>query len=86
MGIWSERRLSEEVRLTLSYRWFRRLDLNGSVPDHSTLSNNRHGRFRDSDRLRKLFQTTVERCMAEGLVGAEGPSTGSGHHSRSIPA
>jgi hypothetical protein len=44
----------------------------GEVPDHSTFSKNRHGRFRDSDLLRKLFETTVGRCMAEGLVGGDG--------------
>jgi transposase len=72
MGIRSERRLCEEVHLNLAYRWFCRLGLDGCVPDHSTFSKNRHGRFRDSDLLRKLFETTVERCMAEGLVGGEG--------------
>ena len=72
MGIRSERRLCEEVHLNLAYRWFCRLDLDGAVPDHSTFSKNRHGRFRDSDLLRRLFEMTVERCMAEGLVGGEG--------------
>ena len=42
------------------------------MPDHSTFSKNRHGRFRDSDLLRKVFETTVQRCLAEGLVGGEG--------------
>jgi hypothetical protein len=42
------------------------------VPDHSTFSKNRHGRFRDSDLLRGVFEATVHRCMAEGLVGGEG--------------
>ncbi|NII60103.1 transposase [Sphingomonas aerolata] len=72
MGIRSERRLCDEVHLNLAYRWFCRLGLEGDVPDHSTFSKNRHGRFRDSDLLRRLFETTVERCMAEGLVGGEG--------------
>lgn len=72
MGIRSERRLCEEVHLNLAYRWFCRLGLEGAVPDHSTFSKNRHGRFRDSDLLRQLFEMTVERCMAEGLVGGEG--------------
>src|SRR5579864_7070057 len=71
-GIRSERRLCEEVHLNLGYRWFCRLGLDGVVPDHSTFSKNRHGRFRDSDLLRRLFETTVERCLAEGLVGGEG--------------
>ncbi|MES3029407.1 MAG: IS1182 family transposase [Pseudomonadota bacterium] len=71
-GIRSERRLCEEVHLNLAYRWFCRLGLDGDVPDHSTFSKNRHGRFRDSDLLRHLFETVVERCMSEGLVGGEG--------------
>src|SRR5215813_5179961 len=67
-GIRSERRLCEEVHLNLAYRWFCRLGLDGEVPDHSTFSKNRHGRFRECDLLRKLFETVVQRCMAEGLV------------------
>lgn len=72
MGIRSERRLCEEVHLNLAYRWFCRLGLNGKVPDHSTFSRNRHGRFRDSDIFRRLFESIVARCLAEGLVGGEG--------------
>jgi transposase len=71
-GIRSERRLCEEVHLNLAYRWFCRLGLDGDVPDHSTFSKNRHGRFRESDLLRQLFETVVRRCIAEGLVGGEG--------------
>jgi len=72
MGIRSERRLCEEVHLNLAYRWFCRLGLDGKVPEHSTFSRNRHGRFRQSDILRHLFETVVERCLREGLVGGEG--------------
>jgi len=72
LGIRSERRLCEEVHLNLAYRWFCRLGLEGKVPDHSTFSRNRHGRFRQSDILRHLFETVVERCLREGLVGGEG--------------
>ena len=50
--------------MNLAYRWFCRLGLAGAVPDHSTFSKNRHGRFRDSDLLRKVFETTVRRCHA----------------------
>jgi len=70
-GIRSERRLCEEVHLNLAYRWFCRLDLTDPVPDHSTFSKNRHGRFRDSDLFRHLFESVVARCIAEGLVGGE---------------
>jgi len=71
-GIRSERRLCEEVHLNLAYRWFCRLGLDGRVPDHSTFSLNRNGRFRDSDILRLLFEMVVRRCMTEGLVGGDG--------------
>jgi transposase len=70
-GIRSERRLCEEVHLNLAYRWFCCLGLDGDVPDHSTFSKNRHGRFRESDLLRKLFETVVARCIKEGIVGGE---------------
>jgi len=71
-GIRSERRLCEEVNLNLAYRWFCRLGLEGQVPDHSTFSKNRHGRFRESDVFRHVFETVVDRCISEGLVGGEG--------------
>ena len=59
MGIRSERQTCDEVHLNLAYRRFCRLDLTDPVPDHSTFSKNRHGRFRHSDLLRKLFETAV---------------------------
>jgi len=68
----SERRLCKEVHLNLAYRWFCRLGLDADVPDHSTFSKNRHGRFRESDLMRRLFETVLRRCMDEGLVGGEG--------------
>ena len=71
-GIRSERRLCEEVHLNLAYRWFCRLGLEDQVPDHSTFSKNRHGRFRDSDTLRHVFESVLRRCMSEGLIGGEG--------------
>jgi transposase len=70
-GIRSERRLCEEVHLNLAYRWFCRLGLDGEVPDHSTFSKNRHGRFRESDLLRRVFETVLRRCIREDLVGGE---------------
>jgi len=71
-GIRSERRLCEEVHLNLAYRWFCRLGLEDPVPDHSSFSKNRHGRFRDSDTLRFVFERVLDRCLREGLVGGEG--------------
>ncbi len=71
-GIRFERRLCEEVALHLAYRWFCRLDLDDEVPDHSTFSVNRHGRFRHSDIFRQIFEAVVFACMNGGLVKGEG--------------
>jgi transposase len=71
-GIRSERRLCEEVHLNLAYRWFCRLGLEGSVPDHSTFSKNRYGRFQESGIYRTLFEDVVRQCQGAGLVGGEG--------------
>ncbi len=71
-SIRSERRLCEEVKVNLAYRWFCGLGLEDKVPDHSTFSVNRHGRFRESDILRKVFEEVVCGCMKAGLVGGEG--------------
>src|SRR6266849_387153 len=67
-GITSERRLLEEVRMHLAYRWFTRLDFEQEIPDHSTFSKNRHGRFRQAGVFREVFEEIVRRCLAAGLV------------------
>ncbi len=71
-SIRSDRRLCQTVALDLACRWFCGLGLEDRVPDHSTFSVNRHGRFRDSDILRKVFEKVVRECMAAGLVKGEG--------------
>jgi len=62
-GITSERRLLEEVRMHLAYRWFSRLGFEREIPDHSTFSKNRHGRFRQSGGFRKVLEEIVHRCL-----------------------
>ncbi len=72
LGIRSERQLCEEVRLNLAYRWFCRLSIEDAVPDHSTFSKNRHGRFREAEAFRFVFEDVLKRCIEAGLVGGEG--------------
>ena len=64
LGIRSERRLCEEVKLNLAYRWFCRLSIEDPVPDHTTFSKNRHGRLNsslvDSDRYRLACYWYIE--------------------------
>src|SRR2546428_9379013 len=67
-GITSERRLMEEVRMHLAYRWFTRLDFSQEIPGHSTFSKNRHGRLRQSGVFREVFEEIVRRCLEVGLV------------------
>ena len=67
-GITSERRLLDEVRMHLAYRWFTRLSFDQEIPDHSTFSKNRHGRFGLSGIFRKVFEKIVQRCLEAGLV------------------
>jgi transposase len=71
-GIRSERKLCQEVELHLAYRWFCKLDLDDKIPHHSTFSENRLGRFRESDVLRHIFERVVWAAMAMGLVKGEG--------------
>jgi transposase len=71
-GIRFERRLCEGVELHLAYRWFCRLDLDETVPDHSTFSVNRHGHFCDGAILRHVFEAVVWACMDASLVKGEG--------------
>ena len=59
LGIRSERRLCEEVKLNMAYRWFCRLSIEDAVPDHSTFSKNRHGRFREAGTLRFVFEKVL---------------------------
>ena len=72
LGIRSDRLLCEEVKLNLAYRWFCKLSINDKVPDHSTFSKNRHGRFREAEAFRFVFEQVLKRCMDEGLIGGEG--------------
>jgi hypothetical protein len=71
-GLRSERKLTQEVELHLAYRWFCRRDLDDKVPHHSTFSENRLHRFRESDVFRHIFERVVATCMAAGLVKGEG--------------
>jgi transposase len=71
-SIRSERKLCEEVQFNLAYKWFCHLGLDDPVPDHSTFSKNRYGRFRESQIFRLVFEHVVSTCMKAGLVGGEG--------------
>ena len=88
-GITSERKLLEELRMHLAWRWFTGLGFEQEIPHHSTFSKNRHGRFQESNLFQELFERIVEQCMAAGLVEGEQMSVdgsfimaNASHHSR----
>lgn len=67
-GIDSERKLEEEVRLNIAYRWFLGLDLESPIPDHSTFSQNRRRRFKDNTTFQEIFDHVVRLCIEKGIV------------------
>src|ERR1700748_161535 len=88
-GITSERKLVEELRMHLAWRWFTGLGFDQEIPDHSTFSKNRHGRFQESNLFQELFERIVEQCLQAGLVKGEQMSVdgsfimaNADHHSR----
>src|ERR1700761_8824739 len=68
----SERLLCREVQVNLAYRWFCKLGIEDTVPDHSVFSRARNERFREGEVFRRVFERIVEACIAAGLVGGEG--------------
>jgi len=67
-GITSERKLVEELRMHLAWRWFTGLGFDQEIPHHSTFSKNRHGRFQESRLFEELFGQIVLQCVEAGLV------------------
>lgn len=67
-GIESERRIEREIQVNVAYRWFLGIDLDETVPDHSTISQNRRRRFRGKNLFRRLFEDILSLCIEQGLV------------------
>jgi len=67
-SITSERKLVEELRMHLAWRWFTGLGFDQEIPHHSTFSKNRHGRFEESKLFEELFEQIVKQCVEVGLV------------------
>jgi transposase len=70
-GISSERKLLEELRMHLAWRWFTGLGFEQEIPHPSTFSKNRHGRFQESNLFQELLERMVEQCITAGLVEGE---------------
>jgi len=68
LGIPSERKLVMELQCNMALRWFVGLNLDQDAWDASTFSQNRRRRFDESGVLEQLFDDTIKRAMAAGLV------------------
>ena len=68
LGVPSERKLVMELQCNMALRWFVGLNLEQNAWDASTFSQNRRRRFDAAGVLEKLFDETVKRALAEGLV------------------
>ena len=68
-GIRSERRLVEEVKVNVAYRWFLGYDLTDKIPDASVIWQNRLRRFNGTDIPQQIFDNIVRQAMKYGLVG-----------------
>jgi len=78
-GVRSERRLEDEIRYNMAYRWFLGIGLSGSVPDHSTISRNRNERFAGTGIYQEIFDEIVLQAMEHKLIDGKTLYTDSTH-------
>ena len=67
-GIRSERRLVEEVKVNIAYRWFLDYKLADKIPDASVIWQNRRRRFKNTDIPQRIFDNIVWQAIDKGLV------------------
>jgi transposase len=69
LGIVHDRRLLREAQVNLAIRWFIGYGLHEALPDHSSLTRIRQ-RW-GPDRFRRIFQRTVQACLAAKIAKGE---------------
>ena len=69
LGIVHDRRLLREAQVNLAIRWFAGYGLHERLPDHSSLTRIRQ-RW-GAERFRRIFERTVQSCMAAGIAKGE---------------
>lgn len=78
-GIESEGRIEQEIQVNMAYRWFLGLDIDDRVPDHSTISQLRRRKFKDTNLIQELFAQVLKQCVQAGLVDGKLLLTDSTH-------
>ena len=69
LGIVHDRRLMREAQVNLAIRWFAGYGLQDRLPDHSSLTRIRQ-RW-GAERFRRIFERTVQACVAAGVAKGE---------------
>lgn len=78
-GIRSERRLIEEIKVNIAYRWFLDYNLTDKIPDASVIWQNRRRRFKNTDIPQKIFDNIVWQALEKGLADGKVLYTDSTH-------
>ena len=78
-GVRSERQLVREIEVNVAYRWFLGFGLRDTIPDASTLSQNRRRRFTESTIYQEIFDEIVMQAIKRKLVGGRILYTDSTH-------
>ena len=68
-GIVHDRKLMRDAQVNLAIRWFAGYRLDEQLPDHSSLTKIRQ-RW-GPERFKRIFQKTIESCVAADMVGGE---------------
>lgn len=67
-GYNSMRRTCQEIQVNLAHRWFLGLDIDESVPNFSTWSQNYIRRYKDSAIFEEIFEEILSQAMSYGFV------------------
>ena len=78
-GIRSERQLVKDIEVNVAYRWFLGFSLTDKIPSHSTISQNRISRFKDTDIYQEIFDNIVFQAINKKLVDGKILYTDSTH-------
>lgn len=78
-GIRSERQLVKEIEVNVAYRWFLGFSLTDKIPSHSTISQNRITRFKDTNIYQEIFDNIVFQAIDKKLVDGKVLYTDSTH-------
>lgn len=78
-GIRSERQLVKDIEVNVAYRWFLGFSLTAKIPSHSTISQNRITRFKDTDVYQEIFDNIVFQAINKKLVDGKILYTDSTH-------